>query len=161
AMKSIVRKDTGDDWKTYLKGLAAEAGLENPTDEEMRRFDKNRKDKKVSNEEWESPRDPGSRIAKMKEGRTHLAYKAEHVVDLQSQFVLAATIHHADEPDPETMVDSLMQADVNLRNADSDIRIEEAAADKGYHKGATLELCHAVNVRTYIPERQQRHRSSW
>jgi transposase len=161
AMKSIVRKDTGDDWKAYLKGLAAEAGLENPTDEELRRFDQNRKDKKVSNDEWQSPNDPDSRIAKMKDGRTHLAYKAEHVVDLESEFLLSAVVYHADCGDPETLADSVMQAQVNLQTAESDIEIQEAAADKGYHKGTTLELCHALKVRTYIPERKQAHRSKW
>jgi transposase len=161
AMKSIVRKDTGDDWKTYLKGLAAEAGIENPTDEELRRFDKNRKDKKVSNDEWQSPNDPDSRIAKMKDGRTHLAYKAEHVVDLESEFLLSAVVYHADEGDPETLADSVMQAQVNLQTAESDIEIREAAADKGYHKAATLELCDSLKVRTYIPERKQKHRSKW
>jgi transposase len=90
AMKSIVRRDNGDDWKTYLRGLAAEAGLENPTDEELRRFDKNRKGKKVSNDDWQSPNDPESRIARMKDGTTHPAYKAEHVVDLDTDLVLAA-----------------------------------------------------------------------
>ena len=161
AMKSIVRKDTGDDWKTYLKGLAAEAGIENPTDEELRRFDKNRKDKKVSNDEWTSPNDPDSRIAKMKDGRTHLAYKAEHVVDLESEFLLSAVVYHADCGDPETLTDSVMQAQVNLQTAESDIEIQEAAADKGYHKAATLELCDSLKIRTYIPERKQKHRSKW
>jgi len=65
AMKSIERKDTGEDWKGYLRGLAAEAGIENPTDEDLRRFDKKRRDKKVSNDDWQSPSDPDSRIAKM------------------------------------------------------------------------------------------------
>jgi transposase len=84
AMKSIVRRATGEDWKTYLRGLAAEAGLEDPTDEELRRFDKTRPDKKVSNEDWMSPNDPESRIVRMKDGTTHPAYKAEHVVDLKT-----------------------------------------------------------------------------
>jgi hypothetical protein len=75
AMKSIERKDTGEDWKEYLTRLANEEGIENPTDEDLRRFDKNRPDKKVSNDEWQSPTDPDSRIAKMKDGTTHLAYK--------------------------------------------------------------------------------------
>ena len=88
AMKSIVRRASGEDWKTYLRGLAAEAGLENPTDEELRRFDKTRKDKKVSNDEWQSPNDPESRITRMKDGTTHPAYKAEHVVDLDTDLVL-------------------------------------------------------------------------
>ena len=105
AMKTIARKDTGEDWKEYLKRLLAEQGVENPTDEEIRRFDKNRP-KKVSNKEWESPTDPDSRIARMKDGTTHLAYKAEHAVDLDSEFVLAATVHPADQADPATLVDT-------------------------------------------------------
>lgn len=93
AMKSIERKDTGEDWKEYLRRLAAEAGIENPTDEDLRRFDKKRTDKKVSNDDWQSPADPNSRIAKMKDGRPHLAYKAEQVVDLKTDLVLAAMVY--------------------------------------------------------------------
>src|SRR3954470_13016820 len=94
AMKSIVRRDTGEDWKGYVTRLMKEEGAiepeHEPTDEEVRRYDRSRKDKKVSNREWVSSTDPGSRIARMKDGRTHLAYKAEHVVDLESDLVLAA-----------------------------------------------------------------------
>jgi transposase len=97
AMKTLQRRDTGDDYKTYLRKLAADAGLENPTDEELRRFDKKRKDKKMSNEEWVSPSDPESKIAKMKDGSTHLTYKAEHVVDLKAELLLAAEIYHSDQ----------------------------------------------------------------
>ena len=106
AMKSIVRKDTGEDWKAYLRRLMLEAGLieqdEQPTDEELRRFDKNRSKKTVSNEEWESETDPDSRITKMKDGRTHLAYKAEHVVDLDTEFLLSAQVYFATEADSQT-----------------------------------------------------------
>ena len=105
AMKSIVRRDTGEDWNEYLRRLLKEQeGVENPTDEELRRFDRRRKDKHVSNEEWMSPTDQDSRIAKMKDGRTHLAYKAEHVVDLETEVVLAASIRHADAGDTDTLV---------------------------------------------------------
>jgi hypothetical protein len=157
AMKAIVRKETGEDWKEYLKRLAAEEGIENPTDEELRRFDKNRP-KKVSNKEWESPTDPDSRIAKMKDGRTHLAYKAEHAVDLESEFVLAATIHTADQADPATLVDSVLGAQINLVLAGRDQEVEEAVADKGYHKSETLVACEKLKVRTYIPERKHKKR---
>src|ERR1043166_3872123 len=96
AMKSIVRRDTGEDWKEYVTRLMREEGViepeQEPTDEEIRRYDKKRKDKKVSNEEWVSPTDPEARITQMKDGRTHLAYKAEHVVDLESDLVVAAEI---------------------------------------------------------------------
>jgi transposase len=155
AMKSIVRRDTGEDWKEYLRRLLQEQqGVENPTDEELRRFDKQRKDKRVSNEEWVSETDADSRIAKMKDGTTHLAYKAEHVVDLKTELVLAASIRHADEGDADTMVDSVLEAQMNLSEAGVDVKIEEAVADKGYHATDTIELAEAVGVRTYIPERK-------
>jgi len=161
AMKSIERKDTGEDWKEYLTRLAKEAGIENPTDEDLRRFDKNRTDKKVSNEEWQSPIDPDSRIAKMKDGTTHLAYKAEHVVDLDSEFVLSATITPANQSDAESMVDSVMEARMNLEAAGSETKIEEVVADKGYHKVSTLELADDLDFRTYVPEPKRPHKYRW
>jgi transposase len=165
AMKSILRRDTFEDWKEYVKRLMREEGViesdEEPSDEDVRRYDKKRKDKKVSNEEWFSPNDADSRIAQMKDGRTHLAYKAEHVVDLKSDVVLAAEVLPADHGDTQTMVDSVMQAQVNLQKSGSAQEIEEAAADKGYHAAATLELCDELDVRTYIPEPQRKHDAVW
>jgi hypothetical protein len=160
-MKSIVRHDTGEDWKEYLRRLAAEAGLENPTDEDLRRFDKRRKDKSVSNGEWQAPHDPDSRIAKMKDGRTHLAYKAEHVVDLKSEVVLAAEIYAADQGDAETLADSVLAAQVNLDAVASKAEIQQVVADKGYHKASTLELCDSLSWRTYIPEPKRKYPSRW
>ena len=162
AMKTIVRRDTGEDWNEYVRRLYEEqGGVENPTDEELRRFDRQRKDKWVSNEEWMSPTDPDSRIAKMKDGRTHLAYKAEHVVDLETELVLAASIRHADEGDAETLVDSVMEAQTNLSEARIDAEIAEAVADKGYHATDTLELADWLNIRTYIPERKPKGKRKW
>lgn len=162
AMKSIVRRDTGEDWKEYLRRLLQEQeGAENPTDEELRRFDRQRKDKRVSNEEWMSATDPDSRIAKMKDGRTHLAYKAEHVIDIETELVLAVPIYHADVSDKDTLVDSVMEAQTNLSEAGIDVEIEEAAADKGYHATDTLELADSLNIRTYIPEPKRRGQRNW
>src|SRR3954451_5675590 len=155
-LKSIVRKDTGEEYQEYLKRLLAEQGVEDPTDEDVRRFDKDRK-KKGSNEEWESPADPDSRIAKMKDKRTHLAYKAEHVVDLESGFVVAAPIYPADRSDQATLVGSIWAAQINLALAGSEQEVEEAVADKGYHKAQTLADCEGCNTRTYIPEPKGRH----
>jgi transposase len=137
-----------------------------PTDEEVRRYDKGRKNKRVSNDEWRSSTDPDGRVAKMKDGRTHLAYKAEHVVDLENELVLAAEIYPADRGDADTLVDSVMQAKLNVDAANERAglggeRIEEVAADKGYHAAATLELAGALNMRTYIPEPKHRRRSRW
>lgn len=156
AMKSIVRRDTGDNYQEYLKKLAAEAGLEDPTAEELQRFDKSRTDKKVSNDEWQSTTDGDSRITKMKDGTTHLAYKAEHVLDLDSDFLLAVTVHEGTAADTITLVDSVLQARINLEAAGSEVEIEEVAADKGYHAAATLELARDMNLRTYIPERKKK-----
>ncbi|HUQ70197.1 MAG TPA: transposase, partial [Planctomycetaceae bacterium] len=111
AMKSIVRKDTGEDWQAYLTNLMREAGEleadETPTIDDLKRFDKSRKDKRVSNEEWESPTDPDSRITKMKDGTTHLAYKAEHAVDLKTEMIVAAEIYYADYGDQLTLEDTV------------------------------------------------------
>jgi transposase len=165
AMKSIVRRDTGENWKDYVMRLMKEEGViepeAEPTDEEVRRYDKSRKDKKVSNREWVSSTDPGSRIAQMKDGRTHLAYKAEHVVDLKSDLVLGAEIYEADRGDTQTMVDSVLEAVVNLSEAGSAARIEEVAADKGYHAAATLEMAEFYSLRTYIPEPKRTHDLRW
>jgi len=161
AMKSIERKDTGEDWKAYLTRLAKEEGIENPTNEDLRRFDKKRTDKKVSNDDWQSTTDPESRIAKMKDGTTHLAYKAEHVVDLATDLVLSATITAANHGDAETLCDSVAQAQLNMQAAGSKKEIEEAVADKGYHKASTLEQASAMGWRTYIPEPKRHHRSRW
>jgi len=165
AMKSIVRRDTGEDWNGYVTRLMREDGTigpdEEPTDEDIRRYDKKRKNKRVSNDDWQSKSDPDSRIMKMKDGRTHLAYKAEHVVDLESELVVAAEVYSGDRGDTDTMADSLLQARVNLNEANSDVQIEEAAADKGYHAAHTLELCRWMGVRTYVPEPRRAHRSRW
>jgi transposase len=165
AMKSIVRRDTGEDWKQFVTRLMHEEGAidkdHEPTDEEIRRFDKNRKNKRVSNDEWVSPSDPESRIAKLKDGRTHLAYKAEHVVDLKSDLILAAEIYPADHADTQTLVDSVLEAVENVQQAGSQIEIEEIVADKGYHGAQTLELAEDLNFRTYIPEPKRPHRARW
>lgn len=156
AMKSIERRDTGENWNEYLLRLAKEAGLENPTQEDLRRFDKSRSDKKVSNEEWFSPSDPDAKIARMKDGTTHLAYKAEHVVDLETEIILAAEIYEANQADVHTLCDSVMTAQTNLNEIEAEIQIKEAAADKGYHSADTLELADALDLRTYIPEPQRK-----
>ena len=167
AMKSIVRKDSGEDWKEYLTRLMKAEGLldeddEPPSDKELRKFDKSRQNKKVSNEEWVSETDADARIAKMKDGTTHLAYKAEHVLDLQTEAILAAEIYHADFGDTHTLEDSLHTAQINLREAGSQIEIRDAAADKGYHSNGTLtELHEHTTFRSYIPEPELQHARVW
>src|SRR5579872_423064 len=158
AMKSIVRRDTGEDWQEYVTGLMRDAGAvgpdATPTVEEMKRFDKARKGKKVSNDDWESPNDPDSRIAKMKDGTTHLAYKAEHAVDLKTEMIVAAEIYFADEGDTQTVEDTVQMAQANLVESGSDVQVQNVAADKGYHSADTLEtFAEETHFRTYFAER--------
>lgn len=156
AMKSIIRRDTSEDWKAYVIRLMREEGVidaeTTPSDEEVRRFDKSRPDKKVSNAEWVSTTDPEAKITKMKDGTTHLAYKAEHVVDLDSDLVLAAEIYPANESDQATGADSVLAAQVHLNAATEGMDIEEVVADKGYHSAESLDSFEILNVTTYVSE---------
>lgn len=161
AMKSIVRRDTGDDWKEYVRKLAVESGMEAPTDEDLRKFDQKRPGKKVSNDDWHNPHDPDAKIAKMKDGTTHLAYKTEHAVDLETDMILAAAVYPADEADTATLPTTLAVAQANLLLAGSETEIREVAADKGYHSNDTVTWCDSVGIRTYIPERESRWGRRW
>src|SRR6202166_4977871 len=128
AMKSIVRRDNEQSYNDYLKDLARAAGIENPTREQLARLDRKRK-KKGSNEEWKSPADPDARITKMKDGRTHLAHKAEHAVDLTTGAVLAMTLQPADQGDTSTIQQTLAVAQAAAR-AVNEQGVEEMVADK-------------------------------
>ena len=94
AMRSIVRRDTGEDYQAYLTRLAAASGIKTPTREVLARFDRKRK-KRTSNKDWRSPSDPDAKVAKMKDGRTHLAHKAEHAIDLESGALVARRSNHS------------------------------------------------------------------
>jgi transposase len=165
AMRSIVRREDGQTYEEYLKGLAQAAGMENPTREQLARLDRKRK-KKGSNQEWTSPSDPDARITKMKNGGTHLAHKAEHAVDLSSGALLAVTLQGADQGDTTTIHQTLAEAgeavaEMIEHEAETTPQekpqvhlggVEEVVADKGYHSGAVLEDLHDGEVRSYIPE---------
>jgi transposase len=165
AMRAIVRRDNGDDWKSYLKKLAEAEGVIIENEEDLRRFDQQRRKegrKKVSNDDWQSPVDPDARIGQMKDGRTHLNYKAEHVVDLESEIIIQADVHHGNTGDTQSVIGNLVEAQVKLDHVFDDIVpqeashgvIQEMAADKGYHSNDVLKCCHDLGVRTYVPERE-------
>jgi len=153
-----VRRDNGQSYNEYLKGLARAAGIEDPTREQLARMDRKRK-KKGSNEEWKSPADPDARITKMKDGRTHLAHKAEHAVDLSSGAVVAITLAPANEGDTSTLHKTLAEAQRAVKPANP-LGVEELVADKGYHSGEVLKTLHADGVRSYLPE-PERGRRKW
>ena len=153
AMRSIVRRDTGEAYQAYLTRLAAASGIKTPTREVLARFDRTRK-KKTSNSEWTSPSDPDAKVAKMKDGQTHLAHKAEHAVDLESGALVAVTVQGADQGDTRTLVTTAITAaeQVEAAHATTDAhgRLEDIVADKGYHSNETMVDLAAVGLRSYI-----------
>lgn len=161
AMKSLVRRATNEDWKTYVRRLMKAEGIDDPSDEDVRRFDRTRK-KKTSNEEWKSPTDPDSRITKMKDKRTHLAYKAEHAVDLESGLIVAPVVYRGNDADSETLPVTVELAREQLQAAGSAHRVDEVVGDKGYHKAETLQtLAEVQHVRAYIAAPKQTRRRTW
>ncbi|MGH7743023.1 MAG: transposase [Candidatus Eiseniibacteriota bacterium] len=161
AMKSLVRRATNEDWKTYVKRLMRAEGIDDPSDEEVRRFDRKRK-KKTSNKEWKSATDPDSRVTKMKDGRTHLAYKAEHAVELGSGLIVVPVVYRGDDGDAETLPVTVELAREQLQEAGSPHQVDEIVGDKGYHKAETIQTLEEVEqVRTYIAEPKRRGRRRW
>ena len=138
AMKTNVRRKTREPYKEYLRRLAEEAGVEDPSDDDLRRFDRNRPAKTRSNDEWKSPTDPDARIERMKEGRTRRGYTAEHAVDLENDIVVAAEIYHCNEIDVTTLVERVARARSSLFIAGEGRKAREIVADKGYHSTANL-----------------------
>ena len=136
ALRAIVRRDTGEGYREMLRRLAAESGIATPTAEDLIRLDRWRKGKRLSNQGWASPTDPEAKVAKMKDGRTRLAYKPEHAVDLDTGAVVAAEIHPADRGDTTSLPGTLAAAETNLAAVDAAPTVEDPAelvADKGYH----------------------------
>jgi transposase len=136
ALRAIVRRDTGESYRAMLERLAIASGIATPTAEDLIRLDRRRKGKRLSNRDWTSPSDPEARIAKLKDGRTHLAYKPEHAVDLDTGAIVAAEIHLADQGDTTTLPATLETAEANLAAVDAAPTPEapaELVADKGYH----------------------------
>jgi transposase len=158
SMKSLVRRDTGQSYDDYLRQLAQAEGLENPTKEQLARLDRKRK-KKASNDDWTNPNDPSARITKMKDGRTKLAYKAEHAVDLASGALLAVTVQPADRGDTTSYVETIAAAQQEARKSHP-VGIEEVVMDKGYHSGAVLVDLAEREIRSYVPE-PERGKRRW
>ena len=185
ALKSIVRRDNGESYNEFISGLAKASGIETPTAAQLAEFDRKRKDKSASNDDWFNPHDPDAKIAKMKDGRTHLAHKNEHVVDLETGAILAAEIHPADQGDTTTMLGTLESAAHSLHEVRNDervvatckvngtlnpatqqaldvasLQIEEVVADKGYHSAQSLTNLEETEMRGLIAE-PNRGRQNW
>ena len=163
AMRSIVRRDSGESYQAFLTGLAKASGIETPTREALARLDRKRK-KKTSNTDWAHPHDPDAKVTKMKDGRTHLAHKAEHAVDLETGAIVAVTVHGADAGDTTTIIETAIAAAEQIDEAQADVEdaqpLEEIVGDKGYHSNQTLIDLDAVGIRSYVSE-PDRGRRNW
>jgi transposase len=160
ALRSIVRRDTGESYQDFLTKLAQASGIETPTRADVARIDRKRK-KKGSNDDWTHPHDPDAKITKMKDGRTHLAHKAEHAVDLETGAIVGVTVQDADEGDTTTSRKTLIEAAERIEavRPDGD-GLAEVVGDKGYHSNQSLVDLEAVGVRSYISE-PDRGRRNW
>ncbi len=163
AMRSIVRRDTGETYNEFLAKLAQKSGIETPTRADLAKLDRKRKNK-GSNQDWEHPYDSDARIAKMKDGRTHLAHKAEHAVDLENGAIVAVTLQEADQGDTTTIQTTLPEAIEQLEAVvaviDDKVKTgEELIIYKGYHSKQTVIDMQSVGLRTYIsePDRGRQH----
>jgi transposase len=164
ALRSIVRRDSGEGYREMLTRMAKESGIETPTTEDLIRLDRNRKGKKLSNADWGSPTDPDARIAKLKDGRTHLAYKPEHAMDLDSGAMVAAELHPADHGDTTTMPGTLASAAEHLAAVDAAPTPEtpaELIADKGYHSRDGLKTLDGGPWKSRISEPRRDDFSRW
>ena len=160
ALRSIVRRDTGDTYQEFLTQLAQASGIETPTRADLARLDRKRK-KKGSNDDWTHPHDPDAKITKMKDHRTHLAHKAEHAVDLETGAVVAVTVQDADEGDTTTSIETLIEAAEQVEAVTPDGEgVQEVVADKGYHSNQVMVDLEAVGIRSYISE-PDRGRRNW
>jgi transposase len=160
ALRSIVRRDTGESYQDFLTKLAEASGIETPTRADLARIDRKRK-KKGSNDDWTHPHDPDAKITKMKDGRTHLAHKAEHAVDLETGAIVGVTVQDADEGDTTTSRATLIDAAERVEAVRPDGNgIKEVVGDKGYHSNQSLVDLEAVGVRSYISE-PDRGRRNW
>jgi transposase len=168
ALRSIVRRDTGEAYEEFLTTLAQESGIETPTRQDLAKLDRKRKGK-GSNDDWKNPHDPDATITKMKDGRTHLAHKSEHVVDMSSGAVVAVAIDSAIAGDTQTVRGTLQQAVENLLAVSekeaagdklADPLVMELVADKGYHSNEVLTDLQGLGIRTYISE-PDRGRRNW
>ena len=161
AMRSIERRDTGESHEAFIRRLAEASGVETPTRADLARFDRSRKNKKTSNKEWKSPQDPDAKVAKMKDGRTHLAHKAEHGVDMDTAAIVAVTVQDASDGDTATLPETLIMAAEQVELVQPDgAGVEEVVADKGYHSNETLVALGEVGVRSDVSE-PERGRRCW
>jgi transposase len=158
AMRSIVRRDTGESYQKFLTRLATASGLKTPSREALARLDRRRK-KRTSNAEWVNPSDPDAKVTKLKDGRTHFAHKVEHAVDLETGALVAVTLHGADVGDTTSLLATTLTAAEQLAAVQASAPTA-LIGDRGYHSNATLLTLRALGLRAYLAE-PDRGRRCW
>lgn len=155
ALRSIVRRDTGESYRDYLTELAKASGIETPTRQDLARIDKKRPGK-GSNEDWEHPHDPESKITKMKDGRTHLAHKAVHAVDMETGALTNVRLVDATQGDAQLLAETVVTTQDILEKALPEVEPKklqsEMVGDKGFHSNAVLTMLADDEVRSYVSE---------
>ncbi|MCY4600143.1 MAG: transposase [Acidobacteria bacterium] len=159
-LRSIVRRDTDADYETFLRQLAAASGIATQTRAQLAKLDSKRP-KKGSNDDWTHPEDPDAKVSKMKDGRTRLAHKAEHAVDLETGAVVGLSVQDADAGDTQTMLETLVVAAEQVDAVQpTTTGITELVLDKGYHSNQTLVTLAELGIRSYVSE-PDRGRRNW
>ena len=159
ALRSIVRRDTGEGYETFLRGLAAASGIATPTRAELARLDRKRPRRGPTTSG--RIRRPDAKITEMKDGRTHLAHKAEHPADLGTSVVVGLIVQHANAGDTTTMIETLVTAAEQVEAVlPAGGGIAEVVGDKGYHSNETLVGLADLGLRSYVSE-ADRGRRCW
>lgn len=154
SLRELVHRNTEEQYWAYVKRLAAEAGIDPDDTKAVRRFDKKREGRKTSNEEWENPHDPDAKVGKTKHGACDMIYKPEHITDLDSGAIVAATVRRGDEGDTKELVERVLAAGEVLARSCNDAEqkrvLQSLTADEGYF--SVEEICglQGERVRTII-----------
>jgi transposase len=161
SMASIVRKDTRETYGEFVGRLAEAAGEVVQGKEDLARFDRKREDRSSSNQDWKSPVDPEARIARMKDGTTKMAYKAEHVVDAETNAIVTSVLHAADRSDHATAPATVAEADAHLKAVGLTTVGATVIADKGYCSEEFLAGCATAAIKTCVAVPKLKGRRRW
>lgn len=156
SMRTLVKNHTGETYDEYVKRLAPESGVDSENKSAVRNFDRKRKDKRMSNDDWHGPNDPDARIGPTKQGDIQMIHKTEHIVDLESGALIRVTVLPGNQPDARDMASHIAEAQEvigEVASVTEDTSIQILTADKGYFHIEELEKLQEKNIKTVIEDR--------
>ncbi|MGB8342004.1 MAG: transposase, partial [Chthoniobacterales bacterium] len=160
--RSLVHRNTEESYWEYVRRLAAEAGIDPPDEEALRRFDQKRPGRKTSNQEWVNPHEPEARIGKTKDGATDMIYKPEHVVDLETGAIVATEVRSGNAADSAQLPERIVEAGVTCARVMPEVAPEKlgqsVTGDKGYFALAEIGELQALGIRTVVSDPQRGRR---